>query len=251
MMRKALWLMLVALIMISVVGVTAAQDTVALTLGEAVEGEISSSEYEFPYTFDGSTGDTALIQMWQAPDSSEYLDSYIILQAPSGDIVAENSNDPANFSGSVIAAKLPEDGTYTIIATRDGGRTGDSAGPFILVANTVETLTAGAKVEATIYGYDNDLRTVPQQYVIEGSGPTKVSFSQEISDLFPDLALHPWATVDEYPAALFDLTTTSGVSSAVVSVELEEGTLYVLTVKDSFSSSVYDDSEKQITITIG
>jgi len=250
-MRKALWFTLVMLIAISVAGVTTAQDTTALTLGEAVEGEITASEYEFPYSFEGSAGDTALIQMWQPLDADEYVDTYLILEGPGGDIIVENSNDPANYSGSVIAARLPDDGTYTIIATRDGGRTGDTVGPFVLVANTVETLTSGSKVEATIYGYDSDLRDVPQQFVIEGNGPTKISFSQEISDLFPNLQLYPWASVDEYPAALFDMNSTARVSSAVLSVELQEGILYLLTVSDSFSSSVYDDSEKLITITVG
>jgi len=63
--------------------------------------------------------------------------------------------------------------------------------------------------------------------------------------------LYPWLDVDSYPVSLFTLSDTSKTTSAVVSVELEEGTLYILTVKDSFSSSVYDDSEKKITITVG
>ena len=68
-MRKALWLMLVLLIAVSVAGVTAAQDATALTLGESVSGEITADSYEIPYTFDGKSGDVALVQMWEAPDA--------------------------------------------------------------------------------------------------------------------------------------------------------------------------------------
>lgn len=250
-MRKALLLMLAVLVMISAAGITTAQDATPLTLGEAVEGEITDDNFEVLYTFDGKAGELALIQMWQSPDAEEYVDTELILQGPSGSDIAGNPGDPALYSQATIAAELPEDGTYTIIATRYEGRTGDSVGPFGLVANIVTPLTAGAKVDATIYGYEHELRTVPQQYVIQGSGATKISFSQELSDLFPDLKLHPWIDGEEYSTPLFTLENTSGVSSAVMSVELEEGTLYILTVRDSFSSSVYDDSEKTITITVG
>lgn len=250
-MRKALWFMLVLVLAVSVAGVTAAQDATPLTLGESVTGEITADSYEIPYTFDAKAGEVALIQMWEAPDASDYVDTYIILQGPDGKVFAENSNDAALYSNSVVAAVLPDDGTYTVIATRDGGRTGDSVGPYVLVANIVEPLKAGSKIDATIYGYDNKARNTPEQFVVQGSGATKISFSQEISDLFPDLKLYPWLDVDSYPVSLFTLSDTSKTTSAVVSVELEEGTLYILTVKDSFSSSVYDDSEKKITITVG
>ncbi|HSS97306.1 MAG TPA: hypothetical protein VLK33_09760 [Terriglobales bacterium] len=250
-MRKALLFMLVLVIAVSVAGVTVAQDATPLTMGESVTGEISADSYEIPYTFDGKAGEVALIQMWQAPDASDYVDTYIILQGPDGKVFAENSNDPALYSNSVVAAILPDDGTYTVIAARDGGRTGDSVGPYVLVANIVEPLKAGSKIDATIYGYDNKARNTPEQFVVQGSGATKISFSQEITDLFPDLKLYPWLDVDSYPVSLFTLSDTSKTTSAVVSVDLEEGTLYILTVKDSFSSSVYDDSEKKITLTVG
>lgn len=249
-MRKVFGLMLVMLIALSAAGITAAQDT-ALTLGEAITGEITASDYEFSYTFEGSAGDTALIQMWQAPDSSDYVDTYLILEGPDGKVFAENSNDPANYSGSVIAAVLPDDGTYTVIATRDGGRTGSSVGEYVLVVNTVEVLKPGSKVNATIYGWDSDMREIPNQFVVSGSGPTKIGFSQEIGELFPDLKLYPWEDVNSYPDPLFELRDTSQVTNAVVSVELQEGVLYILTVRDSFSSSVWDDSEKEFTITVG
>jgi hypothetical protein len=234
-MRKALLLILAALFMVSVVGVTAAQDATPLTLGEAVEGEITNDEFEILYSFEGSAGQVALIQMWQSPDAEEYVDTELILQGPSGSDIASGPGDPALYSQATIAMELPEDGTYTIIATRYEGRTGESVGPFVLVANIVEPLVAGSKVDATIYGYDSDLRNVPQQYVVQGSGATKISFTQEIDDLFPDLKLYPWVDGEEYSTPLFTLDDTSKVSSAVVSVELEDGALYILTVRDSFS----------------
>ena len=250
-MRKALLLILAALVMVSVVGVTAAQDATPLTLGEAIEGEITNEEFEVLYTFEGSAGEVALIQMWQAPDADEYVDTELILQGPNGRDIASGPGDPALYSQATIALELPEDGTYTIIATRYEGRTGDLIGPFVLVTNIVEPLVAGSKIDATIYGYDSDLRDIPQQYVVQGSGATKISFSQEIDDLFPDLKLYSWEDGKEYSAPLFTLEDTSKVSSAVVSVELDEDTLYILTVRDSFSSSVYDDSEKTFSITVG
>ena len=50
----------------------------------------------------------------------------------------------------------------------------------------------------------------------QGSGATKISFSQELSDLFPDLKLYSWVDGEEYSTPLFTLADTSKVSSAVI-----------------------------------
>ncbi len=228
-----------------------AQDATPIELGSKVEGEITADTYELLYTFNGSAGDVVLIQMYQPPNPDDYVDSYLILNGTNGRPIAENDTDPAYYGQSTIVKELPDDGEYTIVATRYSGRTGDSVGAFILTASVVTPYTTGDTIDSTIYGYGSDMNSVPQQYVIAGSGSAKIGFSQDIGELFTDLSLFPWEDGTSYPDAVFELTNTSKLGSAVMTVELEEGTYYVLTVKRSFNSSVYDDSSVPVTITIG
>jgi hypothetical protein len=250
-MRRIIFLLIALVVLALGFSAVAAQDATPIELGVPVEGEITNDDYELAYTFTGSAGDVVLIQMYQAPNATDYVDAYLLLEGPNGRVFAENDTDAAYYSQSTIVAELPEDGEYTIIATRYSGRTGNSVGEFILQANVVEPLEAGDKLEATIYGYSADERLTPNQYVIRGSGSVKIGFSQTVGDLFADIYLYPWEDGTSYPESVFELTDTSKLSSAVLTVELEEGVLYVLTVKDSFASSVFDDSSATVTITIG
>jgi|GEM_PF-2170604 len=63
------------------------------------------------YTFQGSSGDTVTISM-----RSEPVDTYLFLEGPNGNLVAEN--DDGGFGlNSQLRTTLPADGTYTIWAS--------------------------------------------------------------------------------------------------------------------------------------
>jgi len=93
-----------------------------ITYGETREGAIDSDDPESdtyrgnyePVTFDGEAGDDISIDMTSEDDT------YLILLAPNGTIVAEN--DDYQGLDSHIEASLDSDGEYTIIATSFSSR---------------------------------------------------------------------------------------------------------------------------------
>ncbi|QLG61354.1 hypothetical protein [Halorarum salinum] len=81
-----------------------------------------------PVEFDGEEGDRVAITM-----VSDAMDAYLVLEAPSGDVVAEN-DDGAAEDDSRMETTLPASGTYTIWA---GTYEGDASGPYDLTLERV------------------------------------------------------------------------------------------------------------------
>ncbi|MBL8119152.1 MAG: hypothetical protein JNJ78_16575 [Anaerolineae bacterium] len=245
-MRKiVLFTLILALLSIAGVNMIAAQDATALEFGQYVEGEITSNDYEFRYTFNGSAGDVVSVEMFPKPGTYD-IDGYIFLRDPDGDVVAEN--DDYGYPLSLVVAELPADGEYTIVATRSGGSTGSSEGTYWLRVSQVEIVEPGSSVEATITSnYDEEL---PNLFYLkpEASGPVTITFAQEVSELFGSLEVSGW---DEYGKVTFaNLDNTAKVSAATITLDLEAGEFYVLNVARSFSSYVFDEVESVVTITV-
>lgn len=99
--------------------------------GEVVSGALSSSDstdfdplgnnsYTDLYAFEGRGGEKVTIEM-----KSEVFDPFLILRDPQGKQVAVNDDvSPVDFNARIVA-KLPVDGTYTVIArSKETGETG-------------------------------------------------------------------------------------------------------------------------------
>jgi serine/threonine-protein kinase len=100
--------------------------------GEVVRGTLSTSDsthfdplgnnsYADLYVFEGRGGQNVRIEM-----RSEVFDPFLILRDPQGKDVAFNDDvSPVDFNAKILA-KLPVDGTYTVIArSKETGETGD------------------------------------------------------------------------------------------------------------------------------
>lgn len=105
-------------------GVASNADT--LRIGRAVNATLASGddtlrsgEFTDTYRFQAQAGDRIRIDM-----SSQALDSYVILVAPSG-AQEENDDGPAGVGDSVLETQLTESGEYAVIATSySAGETG-------------------------------------------------------------------------------------------------------------------------------
>jgi hypothetical protein len=113
-----------------------AQD--AITYDEAVTGEITNDTPEISYTFEGNVGDTITISMTAV---GAQFDTYLHLLGPDGEEVAVNDDSGGMLNSLIGPLSLPEDGTYTIVATRccpPNTLTSGSSGTFELVIRETE-----------------------------------------------------------------------------------------------------------------
>jgi hypothetical protein len=88
----------------------------SISYGQTAQGELDEQDpygyrgYYEPVTFEGTAGDVVTISMSSADDT------YLMLQNPAGDIVAEN-DDYDGLDSQITEYALEDGGTYTIIAT--------------------------------------------------------------------------------------------------------------------------------------
>ncbi|WP_162909522.1 PPC domain-containing protein [Aggregatilinea lenta] len=98
-----------------------------------ITGSISQNSYLHLYTFDGNAGDQITITM----SSADGLDAYLGILDPSDNVLAEDDDSGGGASGydAQISIRLPESGTYVIVATRAGLDEGTSVGSYTLVVS--------------------------------------------------------------------------------------------------------------------
>ena len=123
-----------------------AQDAQPISYGESVEGTITSEQVQQVYSFEGHAGDVITVRL-DAQESLNYdasimyaqvwsegrdLEPYVVLLSPSGEYLVESRDFLYETFAQVQSVTLPEDGTYTIVATRYMGRFGISAGDYTL-----------------------------------------------------------------------------------------------------------------------
>jgi len=240
------FILLVLLSAMGAAGVVAAQDKKPLEMGQWVEGTLTADTYEAKYTFTGTKGQLILVQMIPKPGTYD-LDPDVVLRNSDGDILGQN--DDYSYPLAVVVSELPADGTYTVLATRSGGKTGTSTGDYWVRADAVDPLTPGTKLDVTLHS--DSSKATPNVYVIRptSSGPVKVGFNQKIGDLYASLNIGQW-TDDSYPTSVMSLSDTTKVSAATFSVDLEANTIYVLVVDQGFGSYSSNPTDATVTVTI-
>ncbi|MBZ0240173.1 MAG: pre-peptidase C-terminal domain-containing protein, partial [Cutibacterium acnes] len=123
---------------------TAETVTPGIALGETVSGTINDDTYEIRFNFTGGAGDVVTIDM-NAAESE--LDSLLILLGPDGRELTQNDDVNDSTRDSRISSYvLPQDGAYTIVATRYEQQDGDTQGRFTLTLTEGVIDTSGGEV---------------------------------------------------------------------------------------------------------
>jgi hypothetical protein len=104
----------------------------AISVGTAMKGTITADSYFHVYEYQGTANEQITITM----TGTGGLDSYLGILDPSDQVIAED-DDSAGGLDAQIAIRLPESGSFLIIATRNGLDAGTTTGMYSL------TLTAG------------------------------------------------------------------------------------------------------------
>jgi hypothetical protein len=237
---------LLALLAFVVVLPAMAQD--ALEFGQGVQGEISNREYEFEYTFTGSEGQLISIDMRVTEGSN--LDPEVFLYDADNELLAQN--DDFSYPNSLILITLPADGEYTIVATRNDGRSGSSEGEFELTVSVPESMELGADYEAA-FTSDYNSSTV---YLLAPTedGPVTLTFSQDVSEIYARITVSTspdWAEDPEFGFYNEVMSVSSAISEkGSISLNLQAGIIYLVEVEMGGYSPDSTFSEDEATVTI-
>jgi hypothetical protein len=126
--------------------VVRAQETVEI--GQPVTATMTESEYEFEYSFSGSAGDVIVAEM-RAVDPFGDLDSPLLILLDADRKVVADTTNAFSFSNALLAAELPRDGVYAMLATRQDGPTGESVGEFTLELIAPEAIPADGSISGS------------------------------------------------------------------------------------------------------
>jgi hypothetical protein len=203
--KVSFWILIILFL---VLHSAAAQSGGSIAYGETVTGTITDAAPVQAWTFEGQAGDVVTITMDATDLASGGLDSYLQLLDPAGEVLIENDDASATTINAAIADfTLPEDGTYTIHATRFGLETGLATGEYELTLLLVtggeggDTGGEGGEVlsDAQPIAYDSPVSgTLTRQnyedaWTFEGQAGEVISIRMErvneLADLDPFLRL--------------------------------------------------------------
>ncbi len=168
---------------VTLAGVTptpAPPEILPVVYGDTVTGTLDDARYEGLYTFEGAAGDVVTIDLRRIEGD---LDTSLRLLDADGREVALNDDIGGDSSDARIESLvLPEDGSYTIVATRFQGEFGSSSGTYelaltlvlagsdlagpggapIAYGSTVRGLVDDSRLETryTFFGARNDVVTI-------------------------------------------------------------------------------------------
>lgn len=218
----------------------------SIAYNETVTGVIDSNTFEVAYTFEGESGDVVTIEMSVA-NSTDNLDTLIVLIDPNGQELASNDDvDLSTTNSAITEITLPDNGIYTVIATRYQGTDGLSSGEFILsISNdsappvvdggtTTPPVSSGNAAASTLDYGDTVTGTInddnlDDRYVFTGSANDVVTVRMEATDGNLDTYISILNT-DGVEIAFNDEDFGAGGSkvSAILSFKLPAGGTYTI-----------------------
>jgi hypothetical protein len=183
--------MLVSVISFSKIAARAAGDVTQIKYGDIVQGEITNTTSQIAYKFTGKKGDIAILLM-QAPSSDtapNNLIPAIRVQDTDGKSLADTNSAQTILyipvPGVQVAADLPADGDYTIIATHL--RSDNNVGKFTLTLTQAPLLEAGKAVSGTVKATQND--AFYAIYAIRSSNPIGITYVRKTGDYGPEVSI--------------------------------------------------------------
>jgi hypothetical protein len=137
--------------------IASGEDTRSLAYGSSARGTIDEEDNADRYVFRGREGD--IIEITMESTGPTLLDTYLTLLDPEGEVVGENDDiNPGIVRNSRLSATLPDDGEYTIIATRYEGETAElTTGEYEITLIFQDPAVAGVDREPVEIGYGQTL----------------------------------------------------------------------------------------------
>jgi len=98
-----------------------------IAAGASISGTITADSFFHIYEYAGTAGEQITITM----TGTGGLDAYLGILDPNDNVIAED-DDSGGGTNAQIAIRLPESGSYLIVATRAGLDEGSTTGPYTL-----------------------------------------------------------------------------------------------------------------------
>lgn len=113
-----------------------AQAAEPIAIGDSVEGTLTEANSQALYEFEATAGQTISITL-----SSSDFDAYLLLQVGDENVIASDDDSAGSLNSRIGAFTIPEDGTYTIVATSYSAyyNSGATPGDFTLSLAEFET----------------------------------------------------------------------------------------------------------------
>ena len=212
-----------------------AQET--LTYDEPVLGELTADVGAVEYTFTGNAGDVVFI-IYQPVDILADLDRpKLLLTAPGGvEMIAIDS-----WGQTEAAAWLPEDGEYSVVATREEE---ESVGEFSLAVHLVPEIAPG-KAYTTVMNND-EIRF----FYTEGGQPFMLNYTKMDGDFSPALSVNV-IREDFDPGSLDAMALIEGeqVERGMVAVS-GQSDLYIIVLAEALFDFNFDTVSVEFVLTL-
>lgn len=154
-----------------------------ISYGDVVNGEITDDNYEIEYTFQGKQSDVIIARLEPIETFGDLDNPELILLRPNGRVLIDTTK-AFNYGRAFLVGELPEDGEYTLIASRRDGRAGDSKGEFSLELLLPQLITEERSVSNEVSSDAGD-----QYYVVRMSSPFGVVYQKTGGQFFPKVAV--------------------------------------------------------------
>ncbi|HLA42945.1 MAG TPA: hypothetical protein VJZ27_05890 [Aggregatilineales bacterium] len=238
---KRFFLALIVALAIPVIATVQAQGAATIEYGQVVTGTISNEQFEVPYTFQGTQGDVIIIQL-SPVDILADLDqpAVILLDSNSGMLTSSDS-----FGTVTLAARLPADGAYTILATRADGRAGTSIGEFNLSLMRPPVLESGSQVEGSATSTGGTF------FVYESGASFLISYNKTSGDFSPQLLVNRIGSSNELEevASLSGVGVTGG-QIAIAGTGSVASTTYVIVFQEALFDFNFEEVSANFTLVI-
>ncbi len=183
-MKKHLVLLALLAAFLATYTVSAQEEVPVIGFEEVVTGEITNRNFEVPYKFAGKQGDVVIIEMSRLEALSDLDRPALILLDTSSRMMGQDDG----YGNISLAAKLPADGEYTILATRSNGRAGDSVGRFSLTIHKPPVLVVGKPIFARITSEQT------HYYTVETPGTFGIEYVKRVGRFYPAISVQQVTT---------------------------------------------------------
>ncbi|MBE0688514.1 MAG: hypothetical protein IH587_00150 [Anaerolineae bacterium] len=237
-MRRLFAIFILFVLVFSLVPAALAQDS--LGYGDTVTDSISSDAFSFEYTFEGGEGDVIIIEMRRTNTDEDMTRPEIHLLDSEGDEIATTA-DMFSYGSAVLAARLTDEGTYTIVATRTDGADGDSVGEFEL--ELIQPITLEADEDLVEGEVDKDSRD--QYFYLPADGNISVVYRPGDSTYIPIMAVN---VINDGTLRALGQIAGVFIEEGSITIDADGDDIYIVTVAADESDYLFRDVQSEFEI---
>lgn len=214
----------------------------SLEYGVPFEAELTETEREIAYTFEGAAGDVVVIEMYPVEQYTEgnINASFVTLYDPGMTMVG--FNDSGFFENVRYVAQLVTAGKHTIVAALPPDNTEASVGKFFIEVNKAVDLTAGEVSDEMT----NEERRF---YTVTSEKDFTLNYAQTDGSFAPLVTVNALGGDENLTALAFARGYFSNIA-LTVAVERSPSNIYVVVLEEDLGDFNFDTVEVEYTISV-